>query len=222
VLSNALGTTWELWSPQLPTFAQRHRVLLYDHPPRRSVPELGEDVLRIADDVGFERFSFCGLSLGGMVGMWLGVNAPDRIDRLVLACTAARFGVPAEWRDHAALVRKERMAAVAPGALEKWFTPRFADREPFLAMQLGVAPEDYALGLEAIGSFDLREQLGEIRAPALVIAGAEDSATTPADAAFIAARIPRAALLVLEDAAHLANVEQADAFTEAAMEHLDG
>ena len=165
MLSNALGTTWELWSSQLPTFAQWHHVLLYDHPPRRSVPELGEDVLRIADDVGFERFSFCGLSLGGMVGMWLGVNAPDRIDRLVLACTAARFGVPAEWRDHAALVRKEGMAAVAPGALEKWFTPRFVDREPFLAMQLGVAPEDYALGLEGIGGSTFANSSGRSGRP---------------------------------------------------------
>jgi 3-oxoadipate enol-lactonase len=222
VLSNALGTTSELWEPQLLVLATDFRVVLYDHQPRPSVAALGSDVLALADEVGLDRFSFCGLSLGGMVGMWLAVNAPDRVHRLILACTSARFGEPAEWRERAERVRTDGMVAIAHEALEKWFTPAFHDRERFLRMQLETPREDYALGLEAIGEFDFRDQLGQIRAPTLVIAGAEDCATTPADATFIARRIPGARLLVLEGAAHLANVEQADAFTAAIQEHLRG
>jgi 3-oxoadipate enol-lactonase len=222
VLSNALGTTSELWAPQLPVLAEHFRVVRYDHAPRRSVAVLGNDVVALANSLGLDRFSFCGLSLGGMVGMWFGVHAPDRVDRLVLACTSARFGTPREWRERAARVRAEGMTSVAYAALERWFTPEFRDRERFLEMQLATPPEDYALGLEAIGGFDFRDRLGEIAAPTLVIAGAEDCATTPADARFIAERIPDARLLVIEGAAHLANVERPDEFTAAVLEHLRG
>jgi pimeloyl-ACP methyl ester carboxylesterase len=100
------------------------------------------------------------------------------------------------------------MESVAYDALDKWFTPAFAGRERFLRMQLDTPAEDYARGLEAIGGFDFRERLGQIRAPTLVIAGADDAATTPADAALIAERVPGARLVVVDDAAHLANVEQ--------------
>jgi len=222
VLSNALGTTAELWDPQLPVLGERFHVVLYDHLPRSSVADLGRDVLAMADDLGLGRFSLCGLSLGGMVGMWLAVNAPDRIGRLVLACTSARFGVPEEWGARAALVRAQGMPAVAYDALQKWFTPAYGGRERFLEMQLGIPREDYAQGLEAIGGFDFRERLGEIAAPTLVIAGAQDSATTPEDADFIARGIPSASLVVLEGAGHLANVEQSEAFTSAVLEHLRG
>jgi len=222
VLSNALGTTSEVWRPQLDTLARRLRVVRYELQPRRSVAEHADDVVAIAEALGLERFSLCGLSLGAMVGMWLAAEQPSRIDRLVLACTSARFGEPEEWSERAALVRGEGMAEVALAALDKWFTPSFEDREPFLRMQLSVAPGDYALGLEAIGSFDFRDRLAEIGAATLVIAGADDTATTPADAAFIADRIPEARLVVLAGAAHLANVEQPEAFTRAVLEHLSG
>jgi 3-oxoadipate enol-lactonase len=222
VLSNALGTTASVWDPQLPALGERFHVLLYDHLPRSSVADLGRDVLAMADDLGLDRFAFCGLSLGGMVGMWLAVNAPNRIGRLVLACTSARFGVPEEWDARAALVRAEGMPALAYDALQKWFTPAYPDRDRFLTMQLDIPQEDYAKGLEAIGGFDFRERLAEISAPTLVIAGAEDFATTPAEAAFIAREIPHACLVVLEEAGHLANVEQAEAFTAAVLGHLRG
>ncbi len=215
VLSNALGTTAAVWDPQLPALGA-FRVVRYEHPPYTSVAELGREVLRLVPG----RFSLCGLSLGGMVGMWLAVYAPERVDRLVLACTSARFGDPAEWADWAALVRTRGMGAVAEDALEKWFTTAFRAREPFLRMQLETPAEDYAAGLEAIGSFDFRDRLGRIGAPTLVIAGAEDTATTPADAAFIADRIPDARLVVIEGGAHLANVERPEAFTAALLDHL--
>src|SRR5262245_15997644 len=159
VLSNALGTTAAVWDPQLPGLGA-FDVVRYEHPPYTSVAELGREVLRLVRG----RFSLCGLSLGGMVGMWLAVHAPERLDRLVLACTSALFGDPAVWRAKAALVRSEGMAAVAGEALDAWFTPAFADRARFLDMQLAVPPEDYARGLEAIGAFDFRDALAEIAA----------------------------------------------------------
>ena len=157
-----------------------------------------------------------------MVGMWLAVNAPDRIDRLILACTSARFGDPADWHERAALVRSEGMASVAYDALEKWFTPAFDNREPYLRMQLAMPPEDYALGLEAIGAFDFRDELGRIEAPTLVIAGAEDEATPIGDAELVADLVDGARLVIIDGAAHLANVEQALAFSDAVLTHVVG
>ncbi|HSS73308.1 MAG TPA: alpha/beta fold hydrolase [Gaiellaceae bacterium] len=217
VLSNALGTTAALWDPQLPALGG-FDVVRYEHPPYSSVAELGREVLRIVPG----RFSLCGLSLGGMVGMWIAVNAPDRVDRLVLACTSARFGEPEGWDTKAALVRSEGMAAVAGDALDAWFTPRFVDRRRFLELQLAVPAEDYARGLEAIGAFDFRDELAQIAAPTLVIAGAEDPATTVGDAEFLAERIPGARLTVIPGAAHLANVEQPERFNAELVHHLAG
>jgi 3-oxoadipate enol-lactonase len=208
-----------MWDAQLSALSS-FDVVRYEHRGRPDVGALAGDVLTLVDGLGVDRFSFCGLSLGGMVGMQLAVEAPGRIDRLVLACTSARFGEPDEWARRAVAVRVEGMKSVAHEALDKWFTPAFRNRRPFLEMQLRTPPEDYALGLEAIGGFDLRSRLGEIGAPTLVVAGAEDTATSPADAAFLAERIPGARLVVLPAAAHLANVEQAAAFNAALLEHL--
>ena len=168
------------------------------------------------------RFSLCGLSLGGMVGMWIAVNAPDRIDRLVLVCTSARFGEPEVWSARAALVRSEGVAAAAGDALGAWFTPRFVDRRRYLEMQLAVPTEDYARGLEAIGAFDIRDDLAQIAAPTLVIAGAEDPATTVVDAEFLAEHILGARLAVIPGAAHLANVERPELFNAELVRHLAG
>jgi 3-oxoadipate enol-lactonase len=208
-----------MWDRQLPEL-RSFRVVTYEHSPRPEVAALARDVLALADGLGIARFSFCGLSLGGMVGMWLAAEVPDRVDRLVLACTSARFGEPGTWAQRAAEVRAEGMEPVARDALGKWFTPAFRDREPFLEMQLRTPPEHYALGLEAIGAFDFRNRLEEIAAPTLVIAGAEDTATPRADADVLAERIPGARLVVLPSAAHLANVEQPDAFNDAVLAHL--
>lgn len=220
VLSNALGTTNAMWDAQVPDLSSHFRLVLYDHPPLDSVRALAAQLLRSLDELGIDRFSFCGLSLGAMVGMQLAVDAPRRLDRLVLACTAARFGRPEEWALKAALVRREGMHSVAHDALEKWLTPAYGPRGPYLEMQLSMRPESYARGLEAIGGFDFRDRLREIAAPTLVIAGSADEATTVEDAAFIAQHIRGARLVVLEGAAHLANVERADEFTAAVIEHV--
>jgi 3-oxoadipate enol-lactonase len=234
VLSNSLGTTLEMWEPQVPVLTERFAVLRYDHPghgssrdsaPARSVEALARGVLAILDERGLERVSFCGLSLGGAVGMWLAMHSPERIDRLVLACTSARFGLRENWLARAATVRAEGVKAVADAVLLLWFTQRTHREQPELVsayreMMVSAAREGYAGCCEALGDWDPGDELAAIRAPTLVLAGAEDPATPQAQGAAIAARIPGAWLSVLDGAGHLANLEQPEAFNGLLLDHL--
>jgi 3-oxoadipate enol-lactonase len=228
VCSGSLGSTFAMWDAQLPV-ADRLRLLRYDHPGHGASPpvagpiaidDLGAAAIALLDELELERVSFCGVSLGGMIGMWLAIHAPERIDRLVLCCTSAKLGPPEFWEERAALVRMEGMAAVADTVVARWFTPRFPDRERYRAMLLATDPESYARCCEAIRDLDLRDGLAQITAPTVVIAGAEDPATPVEHAEAIVAAIGGSRLLVVPDAAHLANVERADAVNDALLEHL--
>lgn len=234
VLSSSLGTTWELWDAQIAALEHDFRIVRYDHPGhgRSPIPhgpltveELVAGVVELLDVLQLGRVSFCGLSLGGMVGMALALAAPERMDRLVLCCTSARFGEPEGWRERAELVRSEGSAAVAERVLERWFTAGFRAAETttvarFRDMLERTPPEGYAACCEAIASWDARSTLYTIDAPTLVIAGEDDVATPPDDAAFLATSIPGAELVVLPNAAHLANVEQPALFDRALAAHL--
>ncbi|HZT16199.1 MAG TPA: alpha/beta fold hydrolase [Gaiellaceae bacterium] len=220
VLSNALGTTSRLWDGQLPALAPRFRVLRYEHRARPSVELLARDVLELLDAEGIERAHFCGISLGGAVGMWLGANAAERVDHLVLACTAAQFPDPERYRERAVLVRDEGTEPVVDATLDRWFTPSFPDRALFRAMLRAAPREAYASCCEAVASWDFRDRLGEIAAPTLVVAGSDDPTVPPDDAERLAAAIPGARLAVLEGARHLANVEQAARFNELVIAHF--
>lgn len=234
VLSNSLGTTQELWERQVPALAERFRVLTYDHPghgasplpePSCTVETLASELGRLLDELEVERVSLCGVSLGGMVGMALALEAPERIGRLVLTCTSAYLGPPAGWQDRARLVRAEGMNAVADAVVARWFTYPFRRENPetvghFGALLGAISPEGYARCCEAIGAWDARERISAIAAPVLVVAGADDPATPVEHAELLAGRIPDARLVVLERAAHLANVERPEAFTAAVLEHL--
>ncbi len=234
VLSNSLGTTQELWERQLPALAQHFRILTYDHPGHGSSPlpelpctveSLAHTLLALLDELEVERVSLCGVSLGGMVGMALALAAPERVERLVLACTSAYLGPPEGWTERARIVRSEGMAAIADSVVGRWFTPAFARDEPetvarFRAMLAATAPEGYARCCEAIGAWDARERISAIAVPVLVVAGEDDPATPVEHAELIAARVAGSRLVVLEGAAHLANVERSDAFTAAVLEHL--
>lgn len=234
VLSNSLGTDLDLWSANLPPFAQSFRVVRYDQRGhgRSELPgdpfgfeELGEDVVRLLDDLGVERASFCGISMGGATGLWLAVNAPHRLDRLVVACSAAKFGEPEGWHERARVVREQGMAAIADGVVDRWFTPRLRADAPavvarFRERLLASPVAGYAACCEALAGWDYRERLAEISVPTLVLAGADDPATPPEQGAFVADRVPDARLVVIPAAAHLANVEQPGAFSEAVLSHL--
>jgi len=234
VLSSSLGTTQELWERQLPDLTKRFRVLTYDHPGHGSsslselpctVESLADGLLALLDEVAVERVSLCGISLGGMVGMALALAAPERVERLVLACTSAYIGPPEGWAERARIVRTEGIDAIADTVVDRWFTRSLAREEPetvarFRTMLTATAPEGYARCCEALGAWDARERISAIAAPALVIAGADDPATPVAHGELIASRVAGSRLVLLERAAHLANVEQADAFTAAVLEHL--
>jgi 3-oxoadipate enol-lactonase len=234
VLSNSLGTTLEMWDPQVPALSEHFGVLRYDHPghggargsaPARSVEALARGVLELLDQRGLERVSFCGLSLGGAVGMWLAMHAPERIDRIALACTSARFGLRENWLARAATVRARGMEAIADVVLQLWFTQRTHHEEPALvsayrAMLVSAEAEGYASCCEALADWDPGDELAAIRAPALVLAGSEDPATPAAQGEAIARRIPRARMCVLDGAGHLANLEQPEAFNRLLLEHL--
>ena len=234
VLSSSLGTTLELWEPNVARWTGSFRLLRYDHRGHGrspvaagpySVELLASDVLALLDEVGFERVSFCGVSLGGAVGMSLAATAPERVDRLVLACTSARFGDPAVWLERAAAVRAGGMRAVADTVVARWFTPALAARRPelverFRGMLLATPAEGYAACCEALAAWDFRERLDAIAADTLVVAGADDPATPVEHAQLIATAVPTARLVVLPRAAHLANVEQQDRFAGLVADHL--
>ena len=234
VLANSLGTGQHLWSRQLPELTERFRVLTYDHP-GHGASELPEEpctvesfahgLLELLDALALERVSFCGTSLGGMVGIALALEAPERVERLVLSCTSAYVGPPDGWAGRARIVRTDGMEAIADSVVVRWFTPELPREEPetvarFRAMLLATPPEGYARCCEALAAWDARERISEISVPTLVVAGAEDPATPVEHAELLASRIPGARLQVLERAAHLANVERADEFTKAVFDHL--
>jgi 3-oxoadipate enol-lactonase len=231
VLSNSMGAPLEMWDEQVPLLAERFRVLRYDHRGhgRSPVPEgpysiadLGRDALELLDRLGIERVDFCGVSLGGMAGMWLAVSAPDRIDRLVLCCTSAHMPPPEAMIERAATVRSEGIDVVAEGALERWFTPSAAPERVERAKEalLATPSEGYAACCEAIAELDLRAELVSIGSPTLVIAGADDPSTPPDHGRLIADAVPGARLTVLPDARHLIAVERPEEVAGLVLEHL--
>jgi 3-oxoadipate enol-lactonase len=223
LLSGSLGSTLEMWEPQLPALIPRFGVLRYDHPGHGSSPPLAEttvssmarEVLVLLDELGIASVSYCGLSLGGAVGMRLALDEPGRVDKLVLCSTSACFATPQFWQERADTVRRDGIQAVADVVLERWFTPGFRDVRRYREMLLSIPAEGYARACEALRDWDARGQLGRISAPTFAIAGAEDPSTPPADLEAILAEIPRADLLVFEGARHLVNVERADEFNDA-------
>ena len=234
VLGSSLGTTWELWDAQLPSLVEDFRVVRYDHPGhgRSPIPDasltiesLAEGVVELIDALDLERVSFCGLSLGGMVGMALALRAPERVDRLVLCCTAAHLGPVEGWYERAEVVRARGTSAIAGAVLGRWFTQRFREESPvtiarFREMLEGTPAEGYAACCEAIARWDARSDVSAIRAPTLVISGDDDVAAPPQDGAFLAGSISGAELTVIPHCAHLANVEQPALFTRALLGHL--
>jgi 3-oxoadipate enol-lactonase len=225
VFSNSLGTNYSMWAPQVSEVRKKLRVLRYDMrghgqssftPGPYSIEQLGKDVIALLDALDLDRVNFCGLSMGGMIGMWLGANAPERLNRLVLCNTAAKIGTSEVWNARIEAVRKDGVKSVASAVIERWFSAAFREKAPAkvastLKMLEESNPEGYAACCAAVRDFDFRKQLGRIRIPVLVIAGAHDPSTPPADGRFLAEQIPGARYAEL-DAAHLSNIEDQDRF----------
>ena len=234
VLASSLGTTHEMWAPQVAGLAERFRVVRCDRRGHGRTPvgegsttldDLGGDLIELLDALSLERVGFCGLSLGGLEGMWLAVHAPERIDRLALCCTAPVFPPREKWVDRAATVHAGGMRAIADAVLGGWFRPFFHDARPgvvarFREMLVSTPVEGYAACCGVLADADLSQRVGEIAAPTLVVTGSHDPTVPPATGAAVAAAVPVAAHVVVEGAAHLANVEHPDAFTVALLRHL--
>jgi 3-oxoadipate enol-lactonase len=227
VLSNSLGTTLEMWLPQLTALTERFRVLRYDTrghgqsdvtPGPYTIAQLGSDVIALLDQLKIPRAHFCGLSMGGMTGMWLGIHAPDRIGRLVLCNTSAAIGVPEMWNARIDQVRQGGMSSVITAVLERWFTADFLSNAPtqverVKAMLANTSVDGYVANCAAVRDMDQRGDLGRITAPTLVIGGKHDKSTPPEHGELIAKSIPGARYVEL-NAAHLSNWEAAQAFTQ--------
>lgn len=228
VLSNSLGTTLSRWDAQAAALAPDFRVLRYDTRGHGgsgpcgdacTLDVLGGDVLRLLDALDIERAHFCGISMGGLTGLWLGVHAGQRLRSLVVANSAACIGSAAAWNERAALVEANGMDEVAKGAAGRWFTPAFNERAPGVVAALAddlrrCDAAGYAACCRALAGADLRASLGAIAVPTLLIGGRHDPVTTVADLEFMRERIPGAQGTVLE-ASHLSNIEAQDAFTGA-------
>jgi 3-oxoadipate enol-lactonase len=234
VLSSSLGTTLELWDANVAALSERCRVLRYDHrghgsspvpPGPYSIEELGRDVVELLDELGLERVSFCGISLGGAVGLWLAASEPERLDRLVVACSSARFGPAESWLERARIVRAGGVTAISEAVVGRWFTPALASDDVALVARfrhmLEATPaEGYAACCDAIAGWSFEDRLGEVSAPALVVSAAQDPATPPEHGRTIAGGVPRARLAVVEGAAHLLNVERPDEFSQLVLGHV--
>jgi 3-oxoadipate enol-lactonase len=239
ILGNPIGTNRDVWSHQIPVLSRRFRVLRYEPrghgaPGRQSpappgpytIDDLGRDVLGLADANGIENFAYAGVSLGGMTGIWLAANAPERVTALAVCCAAlTALPSPQAWRDRAALVRAQGMAPLAQMVVPRWFTPAFTARAPeavrtVVAMLTATNPEGYAGCAEAIAALDLRPLLGSIKAPTLVLSGAEDVAAPPSVGAYTASTIVGARLRVIQAASHFAHYERPGPVTDALLSHF--
>ncbi|MCV2487861.1 3-oxoadipate enol-lactonase [Geodermatophilus sp. YIM 151500] len=234
VLSNSLGATRGMWDPQVPPLAERYRVITYDTRGHGDSPapdgpytldDLTDDLLALLDEVGARRAHVVGLSLGGMTAMRLAARDPGRVDRLAVLCTSAKTDAQG-FLDRAAAARSGGTAALAPTVVSRWLTPSFAAGRPELVARLegmiAAADDDgYAACCEVVAAMDLREDLGRITAPTLVISGAEDPALPPEHQKAIADGIPGAELLTVSPGAHLANLERPLEVTGALLAHLD-
>jgi 3-oxoadipate enol-lactonase len=235
VLSHSLGTALGMWQPQMAELKRRYRTVRYDmrgHG-KSSAPKgdysmamLGHDALALLDALKIERTYWCGLSMGGMIGMWLGTEAPQRLRRAVLANTSALSPTVEMWNARIATVMAKGTAALLDGAVDRWFTKKFQAANPEVVKRtseflLSTPAQGYAGACAANRDMDQRETIRKIPVPTLVIVGAQDHAAPPAFGQLIHERIEGSKLVSL-DAAHLSNTEQPAGFTKAVVDFLAG
>jgi len=234
VLSHSIGTDHGMWEPQIGDLIEHFQVLRYDTRGHGAsdapagdytIDQLGEDVLALTDALGVRKFAFCGLSLGGAIGQWLATNAPVRIDRLILANTAPKFGSPEQWQTRIRMVNEGGMSSILDLALQRFFSKESVERgNPYVgaikSMILGTNPIGYVGCCAALRDFDSNAVLEKISAPTLIISGHCDVSTPWAgNGEILAKKIPHTSSVQL-DAAHLSNLERPQAFSSAVLEFL--
>jgi len=235
LFSNSLGTNLHMWDEQIPALAEKYRVLRYDSrghgqsqaaPGPYTIEGLGKDALALLDALHIDKAFFCGLSLGGVIAQWIGVNASDRVNAIVISNSAAKIGGDEFWNKRIEKLREVGIAPVASAQVSRWFTERYVAAQPQIIekmKQMFVATplDGYIATCEALRDCDLRESIQRIRTRTLVISGAHDVVTPPPDGKFIASQIPGAQYAEL-NASHLSNIEDAAEFTSALTRFLAG
>ncbi|MFO1088710.1 MAG: 3-oxoadipate enol-lactonase [Hyphomicrobiales bacterium] len=236
IFSNSLACDHGMWQEQANALRRMYRIVRYDQRGHGAsdcakggsvtIEDLGRDVLTLADVLRIPTFSFCGISMGGATGQWLGANANDRLEKLVLANTASVFGTPEMWNERIAAIEANGMAAIADASIDRFFSPPFRESDPVAvgairAMIEGTDPRGYAAMGRMMATLDLRPLLKRIAAPTLVISGSDDPSTPPERGQFIAGEIADARHVMLS-CRHLSNVERAEDFNLLLTEFLSG
>lgn len=225
IFSNSLGTDHSMWDGQLEALRRDFYVIRYDtrghgltSTPKGpyTIAQLGQDVLGLLDHLGVDKTFFCGISMGGLIGQWLAVNAPERLEALVIANTASKIGSELAWTERAALVRKQGLGVIAESAPSRWFTPEFYGLHPKAVNELlinlkNMSPEGYASCCEALAVEDLSGHISKINIPTLNISGTKDPVTTLSDAKHLQSKIKNSQLTEIP-ASHISNIEAVDEF----------
>jgi 3-oxoadipate enol-lactonase len=236
VFLNSLGTDLDLWDPQVEALRSRFRIVRHDarghgasDAPKGpySIELLGGDVLSLLDRFEIERVHLCGVSMGGLVALWLAANHPERVERAIFASTAIKIGSNDFWDERARAVEAGGMTAIRETVIQRFLTSSFREASPKMASKVeatleSTPPAGYVASCLAVRDADLTGTVGSIRAPSLIIAGAEDVATPPSDAEKLHERIAGSELVVLDDASHLCNLEQPERFNQAVLAFLGG
>jgi 3-oxoadipate enol-lactonase len=234
LLLNPLGTSLEIWDDSMAALAERYEVVRFDarghgesttgSKTELTMEQLARDALAVLDACGIARAHLCGLSIGGMTAMQIATLSPDRVLKIALCSTSPYMGPPDTWNARIETVRKNGVAPLIDGILQRWLTTPYREAHPeqverIRAMLLSVKPQGYAACAAAIRDMDQRQAIKSITAKTLVVGGTQDPGTTPADHALIAASIPGAQLVML-DAAHLLHIERQQEFTETLLQFL--
>jgi len=236
LLSNSLGTHLGMWDAQIPALTEHFQVLRYDTRGHGqslvsegpySIAQNGRDALALLDGLNIQRVSFCGLSMGGLIGQWLMLNAPQRLNRVVLCNTAAKIASPEIWNPRIEMVLRDgtaAMQALRDATVSRWFTSRFSQQHPdtvnrLVQMLATTSPTGYAGNCAAVRDADFREQIALADTPTLIVCGTQDPVTSVADGQLLADAIKGAELIELP-AAHLSNVEASEPFTSQVLAFL--
>jgi 3-oxoadipate enol-lactonase len=235
IFANSLGTDCRLWDEVAEALSARYRVVLYDKrghglsensPGPYSIEMLADDVLELADHLGLSKFTFVGLSIGGLIAQQIAVKAPERLSALVICDSAAKIGNDESWNARIDAVTKNGLSSITDAVMQRWFTPEFhAGKQMELAgwiqMLLGTPDDGYAAACAALREADLTQAIASITAPTLVICGDGDQSTPPELVKETAALIPGARFEIIQGCGHIPPAEQPEALLALLTRHFE-
>lgn len=238
IFSNSLGTNWTMWKNQIDELCDKYFIIVYDTRGHGatiknlesdwSIGSLGNDVVSILDNLNLNKVNFCGISMGGLTGLYLAINHPDRFEKIIISNTNAKIGTEKAWLERAEFVRQNGLEEIAKNSPSRWFSSEFcvknqgtvATYADFSILKNYIDSEGYAKCCEILAKSDLRTELQNINVPVLSIGGNLDMVTTKDDAIFLHTNIKNSKLVLL-NASHLSNIEQPLEFNKALIEFLD-